>query len=69
MKEVKLVFCKGGKVKILAEGPNGKGTEKFTEQLAKDLGTIEERHRGFFHVHDHEYAKGACLWTGDTGGS
>jgi hypothetical protein len=57
MKEVKLVFMKGGKVKILAEGPNGKGTEKFTEQLAKELGTIEERHKcGGWHYHDEEVA-------------
>lgn len=51
MKEVRLLFGRGGEVRILADGPNGKGTEKFTEELAKALGTIEERHKGHFHTH------------------
>lgn len=46
MKEIKLIIGKGGKTKILADGVKGKGTEKFTEKLAKELGDIEERHKG-----------------------
>lgn len=45
MKEIKLVFGKGGKVQILTDAIKGKGTEGFTEKLAKDLGETEERHR------------------------
>lgn len=51
MKQVKLKFASGGRVRILAEGPNGKGTEQFTESLAKDLGRIVERHKGHHHTH------------------
>ena len=54
MREVILVI-KDGKMKILAEGTNGKGTEAFTEKLAKDIGTIEERHKGSHHEHTHEH--------------
>ena len=46
MKEIKLVFSKGGRVKIHAAGQKGQGTAQFTEKLAKDLGLVEERHRG-----------------------
>ena len=46
MKEIKLIIGKGGKTKILAKGPAGKGTEQFTEKLAKEMGEIEERHKG-----------------------
>lgn len=49
MKEIRVVIA-GGKAKILAEGPAGKGTAGFTEKLAKDLGEIEERHKGVEHV-------------------
>ena len=51
MKQVKLEFASGGRVRILAEGPLGKGTEKFTESLARALGRIEERHKGHHHTH------------------
>jgi len=54
MKEVKVVIGKGGRTKILADGPHGAGTEKFTESLAKEMGTIVERHKGHFHTHVHE---------------
>lgn len=52
---MKQVICriKGDKCKIQAEGMQGKGTEAFTEKLAKDLGEIVERHKGHHH-HDHE---------------
>jgi hypothetical protein len=50
MKEIILVIQKGGKVKILAEGQAGQGTAEFTEKLAKDLGQIEERHKGTHHA-------------------
>ena len=46
MKEIKLVISKGGKTKILAGGAGGAGTAAFTEKLAKELGQVEERHRG-----------------------
>jgi hypothetical protein len=39
----------------MAEGPNGKGTEKFTENLAKELGMIQERHKGSWLEHQHEH--------------
>jgi hypothetical protein len=58
MKEVRLKFVRGGCVQILAEGPNGKGTEKFTESLAKSLGSIKERHKGHHHSHVHEKTVG-----------
>jgi hypothetical protein len=45
MKEIKIVFGKGGKVELLAKGQKGKGTEKFTEKLADELGAVEERHK------------------------
>lgn len=51
MREVKLVFGKGGRVKILADGTKGKGTEKFTLKLAQELGRVVERHKGPHHVH------------------
>lgn len=51
MKRVILKFGRGGRVKILAEGQAGNGTEKFTESLAKSLGEIKERHKGWHHVH------------------
>jgi hypothetical protein len=51
VKEVKLVFGKGGRVKILAEGMKGKGTENFTMKLAQELGRVVERHKGPHHVH------------------
>lgn len=55
MKEAKLVFVRGfGQMKILADGPNGKGTEAFTEKLAKSVGRIIERHKGPHHVHIEE---------------
>lgn len=46
MKEIKIVFGKGGKVKMLAGGSKGKGTANFTEKLSKELGVTEERHKG-----------------------
>ncbi len=46
MKEIKLVFGKGGKTKILAGGSKGQGTSALTEKIAKDLGQTEERHKG-----------------------
>ena len=52
MKEVILHIGKDGRVKIMAEGAKGKGTETFTEKLAKALGEIEERHKGHHHNHD-----------------
>ena len=49
MKEIRLII-NAGEVKILAEGAKGQGTADFTEKLAKDLGKIEERHKGLDHV-------------------
>ena len=46
MKEIKIVIKRGGKVVINAKGMAGAGTEIFTEKLAKDLGAVEERHKG-----------------------
>lgn len=43
MAEIKLIIPKGGKVKILDKGKNAAA---FTEKLAKELGSIEERHKG-----------------------
>jgi hypothetical protein len=54
MKEVMLVFKPGGRVAIFAEGPRGVGTEKFTEDLAKALGKVEERHKGVHGHHHHD---------------
>jgi len=50
MKEI-ILKISGGQVKIFAEGVKGQGTAEFTEKLAKDLGKIEERHKGHDHVH------------------
>ena len=44
MKQIKMIIGKGGKVIIDAKGAGGEA--KFTEDLAKDLGDIEERHKG-----------------------
>ena len=52
MKEI-ILKIKDGEVKIFAEGVKGQGTAAFTEGLAKDLGKIEERHKGHDHVHQH----------------
>lgn len=57
MKQVKLAIGSGGRVKILAHGTFGKGTEKFTMDLAKDLGEIVERHQGHHHTHEDERAE------------
>ena len=43
---------KEGRVKILADGPYGAGTEDFTLNLAKSLGFIAERHQGYHHTHE-----------------
>ena len=51
MKEV-ILLIKGKEIKIFAEGPNGAGTEKFTQELAEALGIIKERHKGP-HAHQH----------------
>lgn len=56
MKQVILEYDKGGRIRILAEGSHGKGTEKFTENLAKSLGRIRERHRGPIYTHTHDKA-------------
>jgi hypothetical protein len=48
-KEIKIVIGRGGRTKILAPGVKGSGTAKFTEDLAKDLGKTEERHKGVQH--------------------
>lgn len=57
MRQVKLVLGKGGRVKILAHGTFGMGTADFTLALAKDLGTIIERHIGYHHTHTEEVNK------------
>jgi len=41
--EIKLVIGRGGCVKILDKAKN---SAAFTEKLAKELGQIEERHKG-----------------------
>ena len=46
MKQVKLFFQKGGRVRIDAHGTFGQGTADFTLRLAQDLGEIIERHKG-----------------------
>lgn len=48
MKEIKLIFGKGGRVKVLDQGlkKSGGSSAKFTEKLAEELGEIEERHKG-----------------------
>ena len=51
MKEV-ILLIKGDKCKIMAEGALGRGTEKFTEDLAKYFGEIIERHKCGTHTHD-----------------
>jgi len=55
MKEVKLVILRGGRIKILAEGANGKGTADFTMSLSQDLGFIVERHRGPAYTETHQH--------------
>lgn len=52
MKEI-ILKISNGEVKIMAEGAKGQGTAEFTEKLAKELGKIEERHKGHDHVHQH----------------
>lgn len=54
MKQVRLVFGKRGICRILAHGTFGKGTEDFTLNLGKELGTIVERHQGHHHTHEPE---------------
>lgn len=44
-KEIKLIV-KGGKVKVLAKGASAQEAASFTEKLSKELGEIEERHKG-----------------------
>ena len=51
MKEIKIIFGKGGRTQILAPGQKGQGTAQFTEKLAKDLGEIEERHKAQDYTH------------------
>ena len=41
--EIRLIVSKGGRVKILDKGGSN---AQFTEKLAKDLGKVEERHKG-----------------------
>lgn len=59
MREIKMVFGKGGRVKIHAGGQKGQGTAQFTEKLAKDLGLIEERHKAdsYENTHTDQQAK------------
>jgi hypothetical protein len=57
MKQIKLVFGKSGNVKILAPGSAGAGTAEFTEKLAKELGVVEERHKGTNYEHSEEKAQ------------
>lgn len=54
MKEIKIVVGKGGKIKILAKGQKGTGTAQFTEKLAKELGDVEERHKGETYESTHQ---------------
>ena len=49
---MKLILCRGGRVKIDAHGTFGEGTAEFTLALANDLGEIIERHKGHHHVHN-----------------
>jgi len=60
VKEIKLTF-KNGRMRIDADGANGKGTEAFTEKLAKKLGQIIERHKG---VHHHTHGEDTHVHTG-----
>ena len=53
MKEI-ILKIKDGEVRMFAEGVKGQGTAEFTEKLAKDLGKIEERHKGHDHAHHHD---------------
>jgi hypothetical protein len=59
VKQIKLVFGKSGNTKILAPGSAGKGTEQFTEKLAKELGELTERHRGetYNHIAEQQQVK------------
>jgi len=57
MKQVKLIFRKGGKCHILAHGTFGEGTSEFTLALANALGEITERHIGYHHSHVNAYAE------------
>jgi hypothetical protein len=55
MKEIKMIFKPGGKCVIDAHGLKGEGTAKFTEELAKELGEIKERHICHTHNHSHDH--------------
>lgn len=46
MKEIKIRFGKGGKTKITSDKASAGDSAQFTEKLAKELGSIEERHKG-----------------------
>ncbi len=46
MREIKIKFSKGGKVQINAAKVTANEVANFTEKLAKELGTVEERHKG-----------------------
>lgn len=46
MKEIKIRFGKGGKTTITASKASAGEVAQFTEKLAKELGAIEERHKG-----------------------
>ena len=45
-KEIKITIGNGGKVKITTAKGSASESAGFTEKLAKDLGDIEERHKG-----------------------
>lgn len=49
MKEIKLTFGRGGKVRMKANKSSAVEMSAFTEKLAKNLGNIEERHVGGQH--------------------
>lgn len=46
MKEIKIKIKAGGKMEIKANKTNAAETAEFTEKLAEEAGTIEERHKG-----------------------
>lgn len=46
MKEIKITISKGGKAKITTPNSNEAEVNKFTEELAKDMGKMDERHKG-----------------------